>query len=200
MSNNIFPLYSIHLPLAQLGSNSKKPWKHWNLVFIAYHSLRFPGGSGVKNRPASAGDASSIPGRSPGVGHGKLLQSSLLENSMDRGAWQATVNGVTNSQTQLSDWTTTISLHILVNSHLSNLNCKSQNNNIHSVKVERDREQLRYQVHHNWGKLPTINLPARLKNIVIKVPYLCCYTTWLQKSFLSKKLNGNYEEMYLLYC
>ena len=54
--------------------------------------LGFPGGSVVKNLPANAGDAGSIPGsgRSPGEGNGNPLQSSYLENSMDRGAWQAT--------------------------------------------------------------------------------------------------------------
>ena len=56
----------------------------------------FPGGSVVKNPPANAGDTSSIPrsGRSPGGGNGNPLQYSCLENSMDRGAWQATVHGV----------------------------------------------------------------------------------------------------------
>ena len=54
----------------------------------------------VKNPPASAGDvkdAGSIPGlgRSPGGGSGNPLQYSSLENPMDRGAWQATVYGVT---------------------------------------------------------------------------------------------------------
>ena len=46
---------------------------------------------------------SSIPrlGRPPGGGHGKLLQYSCLENSMDTGAWQATVHRVVKSQTQL---------------------------------------------------------------------------------------------------
>ena len=59
----------------------------------------------VKNPPASAGDPGSIPGsgRSPGDGNDNLLQYSCLENSMDRGAWQATVHGVTKSQTQLRD-------------------------------------------------------------------------------------------------
>ena len=48
----------------------------------------------VKNLPASAGDTSSIPGlRSRGEGNGNSLQYSCLENSMDRGAWQATVHG-----------------------------------------------------------------------------------------------------------
>ena len=54
----------------------------------------------VKNLPAHAGDIrveGSIPGlgRSPGRGHGNPLQYSCVENPMDRGAWQATVHGVT---------------------------------------------------------------------------------------------------------
>ena len=53
----------------------------------------------VKNLPADAGDSrdtGSIPesGRSLGVGNGNPLQYSCLENSMDRGAWRATVHGV----------------------------------------------------------------------------------------------------------
>ena len=54
----------------------------------------------VKNMPANAGDAGSIPGlgRSPGEGNG----NSLLGNPMDRGAWWATVHGVTESQIRLS--------------------------------------------------------------------------------------------------
>ena len=45
------------------------------------------------------GDASSVPGsgRSLGVGHGNPLQSSCLENSMDRGVWWVTVHGVTKN-------------------------------------------------------------------------------------------------------
>ena len=57
--------------------------------------------------PASAGDKgdiSSIPrlGRSPGGGNGSPLQYSCLENPMKRGAWKATVHGITKSQTQFS--------------------------------------------------------------------------------------------------
>ena len=55
----------------------------------------FPGVS-VKNLPANAGDVGSIPGlgRSPGEGNGNPLQYSCLGNLMDRGAWRATVHGV----------------------------------------------------------------------------------------------------------
>ena len=51
----------------------------------------------VKNQPANAGNVSLIPelGRSPGEGNGNPLEYSCLKNSMDRGAWQAAVHGVT---------------------------------------------------------------------------------------------------------
>ena len=59
-----------------------------------------------KEYACSVGDLSSIPGlgRFPGEGNGNPLQYSGLENSMDRGAWQAIVHGVTKSQTQLSNF------------------------------------------------------------------------------------------------
>ena len=65
----------------------------------------------VKNLPASSGDVrdvGSITGsrRSPGEGHGNPLQYSCLENPMDRGSWQASVDRVTQSQTQLK-WLST---------------------------------------------------------------------------------------------
>ena len=55
----------------------------------------------VKNLPAIAGDAGSIPGsgRSPGEENGKPLQYSCLGNLMDRGAWRDTVHGIEKSQT-----------------------------------------------------------------------------------------------------
>ena len=60
----------------------------------------------VKNLPANAGnvrDVGSVPalGRSPGGGHGNPLQYSRLQNPMGRGAFLATVHGVTKGQTQL---------------------------------------------------------------------------------------------------
>ena len=62
-------------------------------------------GGGAGSTACNAGDPGSIPGsgRSPRQGHGYPLKYSCLENSMDRGAWQAAVHGVSKSQTQLSD-------------------------------------------------------------------------------------------------
>ena len=68
--------------------------------------MGFPDGSVVKNLPSNAGDkrdVGSIPGseRSCRVGNGNPFQYSYLEDPIDRGAWQATVHGVTKNQTQL---------------------------------------------------------------------------------------------------
>ena len=67
-------------------------------------NLIFPGGSAIENPPANAGDAGLIYGLgiSPGKGNGNPLQYFYLGNPMDRGAWWATVDGVT-SWTQLGD-------------------------------------------------------------------------------------------------
>ena len=68
--------------------------------------MGFPGGS---VSVCNAGDQGLIPGfgRSPGEGNGNPLQYSYLENPMDRGAWWATVHGVSKSWTQLSNFTFT---------------------------------------------------------------------------------------------
>ena len=65
----------------------------------------FPGGSNVEEFACNAGDLGSIPGwgRYPGKGNGNPLQDSCLDNSMDRGAWQATVSGAAKNQTRLSN-------------------------------------------------------------------------------------------------
>ena len=64
----------------------------------------FPGGAVIKNLPTNAGDTGDEgsvlgSGRFPGAGNGNPLRNSCLGNSMDRGDWQATVHGVTKSQT-----------------------------------------------------------------------------------------------------
>ena len=66
-------------------------------------SKGFPGGSAGKESACNAGDMGFIPGsgRSPGGGNSNPLQYSCLDNPMDRGAWWATVHGVTKSQTRL---------------------------------------------------------------------------------------------------
>ena len=68
-----------------------------------------------KETACNAGDTGSIPGwgRSPGEGNGNPLHG--LENSMDRGAWQATVHGVAKGQTRLGDW------HFLYTSFVSKM-------------------------------------------------------------------------------
>ena len=60
-------------------------------------SMGFPGGSDDKESVSNSGDLGSVSGsgRYPGEGNGNPLQYSCLENSMDRGAWRATVRGVT---------------------------------------------------------------------------------------------------------
>ena len=58
----------------------------------------------VKNLPANAGDlrdAGSIPGSGRSPGEGMAIQYSWLENSLDGGAWWATVHRVEKNQTQL---------------------------------------------------------------------------------------------------
>ena len=65
----------------------------------------FPHSSVGKESACNAGDPGSTPGpgRSSGEGNGNPLQYSCLESPMDRGVWQAIVNGVAKSQTCLND-------------------------------------------------------------------------------------------------
>ena len=67
--------------------------------FVIERAQGFSSGSDGKESACNAGDSGSIPGmgRSPEEGNGNVLQYSCLENSMDRGAWQATIHGVIKS-------------------------------------------------------------------------------------------------------
>ena len=72
-------------------------------VYI-YTGIDFPGSSDGKESAYNAGDPGSVSGlgKSPEEGNGNPLQYSCLENSMDRGAWWATVHAVAKSHTRLS--------------------------------------------------------------------------------------------------
>ena len=88
--------------LVELNLVAIKAKTYYSDIIRIHRLLRWLSG---KVSSHSAGDAGSVPGlgRSPGEGSGNPLQYSCLENSMDRGSWQATVHGVTKSWTQLSD-------------------------------------------------------------------------------------------------
>ena len=69
-----------------------------------------------KESACNAGDLSSVPelGRSTGEGNGNPLQYACLEIPIDRGAWRATLHGVTKNRTQLNDYTFTFSLLLVL--------------------------------------------------------------------------------------
>ena len=105
-----------HLSTFNLSKDQNKSYDHF------FNSIRlwFPGGSAVKDLPANARDLGSIPGsvRSPGKGNGNPFQYSCLENPMDRGAWWATVHGVTESDmTKLLHVTPALQANSLLLSH-----------------------------------------------------------------------------------
>ena len=95
----------------------------WNLLYDSFSLMLFPlfcivfsiaeesrvfhWSLSCKESNCNEGDSGLIPGlaKSPGEGNGYSLQYSCLGNPMDRGAWQATVHGVSKSWTQLSNWT-----------------------------------------------------------------------------------------------
>ena len=90
--------------------HKKSDTRHWQCTTVRI--LGFLDGASDKEPACQVGDirdAGSIPAfrRSPGEGNGYPLQYSCLENSMDRGAWQAAVHGVTKIWTQLSTHTHT---------------------------------------------------------------------------------------------
>ena len=94
------------LPLSAHGQCSQRPLCVWivgndsSLACIRIMSLGFPGGSDGKESDCNSGDPGWILGlgRSPGEGNGYMLQCSCLKNSVNRGAWGATVHEVTKSR------------------------------------------------------------------------------------------------------
>ena len=132
----IYPLFyriylSMYLSIHWSIYLSIHPSINWSIISVClsdYLSIYLgrPGGSVVKNLPASPGDSGSIPGlgRSPGEGNCDPLQYSCLENPMDRGACWATVHGVTkesDSTYQLNNsmylsihWSICLSIYISI--------------------------------------------------------------------------------------
>ena len=91
----------------------------WNVVYM-YNSMGFPGDPMVENPPTVQETWVQFLGREAlEKGNGNLLQYSCWRNAMERGAWQATVHGVTKSQMWLSNWA-----HTLYNSIIFNLKRK----------------------------------------------------------------------------
>ena len=74
--------------------------------YVTLLLLRLLSCSVGKESAGNAGDIGRCLFQIPRVDHGNPLQYSCLENSMDRGAWQTTVHGVTNSRTQLKQLST----------------------------------------------------------------------------------------------
>ena len=101
---------------SDLGEKQNKYFINTEVVFNmlitqeVHSNLDFLHGSDDKASDYKPGDPDSIPGsgRSLEKETGNPLQYSCLENSMDGGAWQATVHSVAKSQSQLSDFTFTL--------------------------------------------------------------------------------------------
>ena len=105
-----------HLVLyCHLVCANTEPWDHMGCHVIRIRTLcslfwGFAGGSDDKESAYNTGDTGLIPGsgRSPREGNGNPLQYSFLDNTMDRGAWRATIYGVTKSR---HNWGTNTHAH-----------------------------------------------------------------------------------------
>ena len=90
----------IYLP-TKLQGNKVEQGEQFGGLIPGFKFLNLPGGSDSKETAYNAGDPGSIPGLggSPKEANGYPFQYCCLENSMDRGAWWASVHGVTKSST-----------------------------------------------------------------------------------------------------
>ena len=101
--------------------------------------MGFPGGSDGKESACNVGDLGLIPesGRSPGEGNGYPFQYSCLENSMDRGTWQAAIHGASEL-----DMTEQLTVSRLPISQVSGLICSSKRSHLVSQSKEDSPPQL----------------------------------------------------------
>ena len=119
-----------------------------------------PGGSDSKESVCNAGDLGSIPGlgRYPREGNNYPLQYSGLENSMDRGVWQATVHGVAKSQTWLSDFSLSqYSIYMYIHIHTY---IHTHSTSFLSIHLSMIRKMERKQAHY-WRSLEIVSLMVR---------------------------------------
>ena len=109
---------------------------HTNKIIYTIFSA-FPGSATGKEPTCHAGDirdACLIPGseRSPGGGHGNPFQYSCLENSMDRGAWWATVHCVIKNWTWLKQLSTHVHTIFLYSTSRSHMQSRNSDTNVES--------------------------------------------------------------------
>ena len=92
--------------LLDLAPSASLKWPlHSSQLWLSPRLEGFPSSSNSKKSSYNAGDWGSIPGLGRSTkGHGNPFQYSCPENSMDRGAWWATVHGVAKSWTWLNDY------------------------------------------------------------------------------------------------
>ena len=125
--------------------------------------MGFPG-SDSRESACNAGDVGSIlgPGRSPGEGNGYPLQYSCLENSIDGGAWQATVHGVTKL-----DMTERLTLSLSIRNWVMITSWTNFSKAMHKIlwwntdkiyETYPSEVNLSYKVHFHWVESPWSSL------------------------------------------
>ena len=117
---------------------------------LNFESHHLENGSVVKNLPGNTGGMGSVPGlrRSSGEGIGNPLQYSCLGNPMDRGAWRATVHGVTKSWTRLNNNNLESNV-VVVQSQLCPTLCHPMDCNMPGLFVPHHLQEFT-QVHAHW--------------------------------------------------
>ena len=147
-------------PALQVDSLPSKPPVLWRTylcvcVCVCVCVYGFLGGSDSEESACNAGGLGLIPGkgRSPGERKGNPLHYSWLEKSMDRGAWWATVHGVTKSQTWLSDWHT---FSIYTNHFAVHLNLTQHCRSIILQLKQRKKKKNSLLVTHEFSILPKL--------------------------------------------
>ena len=171
----------------------KWPNRLYFLLSLYINTVGFPGVSVIKNLPSPAGDLASMPesGRSPGEGNGYPFQYSCLGNPMDKGAWYATILGVTKE----SDTTATKQQQqILIRELLSeiqgsgsSLNDRKVNSGFWEARSSSKASTTLIRLAQNEGRRPRVTG-------VIKIMFSCWSAR--QINSISTKLHQFTEKSY----